>query len=184
MSATTYDRFASLDPTNTPLFRMAMILQRMTAAAKLRVLVELTRLVLLGFYDDFCRFIDHVEQAENQSQGEAGFSAVSSLKLSTAEKTSKLIQRLERMKHVSYKGTNLIDYLIGDNRLEEMSLFVQMVKLEAEGEQILAKAKMGFMAAFGKHKLSKNQRTALLEKYRELLPVASATGDSAPLKLP
>lgn len=161
-----------------------MILQRLTAAAKLRVLVELTRLVLLGFYDDFCRFMDDMEQAENQSQSEAVFSTVWSLRLSAAEKTSKLIQRLERMKDVSYKGRSLLDYLIGDNRLEEMSLFVQMVKLEAEGEQILAKAKRDFMAAFGKRKLSKNQRTALLEKYRELLPVASQTGNSAPLKLP
>lgn len=168
MDATTYEQFVGLDPTKSFLFRAAIVLERLITAFRVRLLIEVTRLVLLGFYDDFRTFLDAIEGAEDQTHKESEYIAIWSLKTSVAEKTGKLVERLESIRGITYRGKNLGDYLIGKERLDHLKLFVEVAKLERQGEDILRQARKDFLASFAKYKLTSSQRTALLEKYKEL----------------
>lgn len=179
MSVTTYEQFASIDPTQSFLFKAALVLERAVAAMRIRVLIEVARLVMLGFYDDFRTFVDMVERVESQSRTEAQYTAIWSSKVKASENTEKLIHHLEALASFTYRGRNLVDYVMGADRLQHMKLFVEMVRVERQGEEILGRARKDFLAAFARHKLTNSQRTALLLKYKEMSEAAVATPHSA-----
>jgi hypothetical protein len=180
MTTTTYDQFVGPDPTESYTFRAAVLFEWVLARAKLRFLIEITRLLLLGFYEDFRDFVRDIEQAEDRSKCEAGFKAIWARKSAAAEKVATLVSQLESMGDVPYRGRYLVDYLLGRDRLEKLKLFVEATKLEARAEGLLDKAKREFLASFGKRKLTKGQRTALLQKYKELAQLASGSTETIP----
>ncbi len=123
----------------------------------------------MGFYDELQTFLDPVALAEDQSRSESEYRAVWERKQKVAQKTASLVAQLELLGQLTYKGTNLLHHIVGAQRLEELTLFVEATNLEKRGERILAQAKKDFLATFGKHQLSRNQRLALLEKHKESL---------------
>jgi hypothetical protein len=178
MRSATYEHSTCTDPTDSYLFKIALLLDWLTAKVKHRILIEVTRLLILGFYEDFRDFLHALEQAEDQCRSEAEFKAVWMRKLAAAERVAKLVGQLESIGHVPYNGRDLVNYLVGNDRLEELQLFVKATRLEREAEAMLDKAKRGFLASFAKRRLARDQRAALLQKYRELTQLTSGTTDS------
>lgn len=168
MDATTYGQLAGLDPTNSNYYKATLFLERLLLRFRLRLVVETAHLLFLGFFEDFRIFLQRIEDAENASQSEAEFMAVWNCKTKVGEKTSRLVSSLESIGNYVYKGRDLVDYVAGRDHLEEMKLFVRVVQFEREAEGALNQTKMAFLTAFGQRKLTQNQRSALLKKYREL----------------
>jgi hypothetical protein len=169
VNSITYEQLSRLDPTDTTLFKAAVFLDRVLGKIKIWFLVEITRLVLLGFYEDFQDFVRAIDRAEDQSENEAEFRATWTRKSEAAERIDRLVHVLERLGNLEYKGTSLLEYLIGAERLENLRLFVRAAAVEGEGEEILNKAKKEFLAAFAQRRLSQGQQVALMEKYKELV---------------
>ncbi|HMD85679.1 MAG TPA: hypothetical protein VKO18_13375 [Terriglobia bacterium] len=176
MTTATYDSWSRLDPTDSTVFRWADRLGRVITTVKIHFLIELTRLFLLGFYDDFQTFLVRVEFEENRSESEAQFRAIFGVKIRAAERIEQLLSRLDLLGAVSYRGRNLSEYLVGTDRMEDLKLFVRAMSLEREGEEILDRSKKKFVFTVTQRKLTPNQRTALLDRYRELAQLPPSGG--------
>ncbi len=172
MTSVTYDQLVCMDPTSTYQFKGVILLERLITRIRLRFLLEMTRLLMLGFYDDFQTFLQNVESAEHRSRSESEFRAIFGCKLRAAQATSGMIERLQILEGLRYRERDLLDYLIGRDRLEELSLFVKATMIENEAEGMLDEAKREFLKSFAKRKLTKVQRAAILQKYDELSPRA------------
>lgn len=168
MTTATYDEWSRLDPTESAVFWWAVRLERVIATVRLHFLIELTRLLLLGFYEDFQSFLVRVEVEEDRGENEAQFKAIFRLKARAAERVEELLSRLDSLAGVSYKGRSLPEYLVGTERREELKLFLRATALEREGEEILEHSKKKYLISVTQRKLTANQRTALLDRYREL----------------
>jgi len=168
MTTDTYDTWSRLDPTESSMFWLAVRLERVITRVKFHFLIELTRLLLLGFYEDFQTFLATIELEEGRSENEAQFTAVFRHKARAAERIEQLVSRLDSLGAVSYKGRSLPEYLVGRGRLDELKLFARATALEREGEEILDQSKKKFVLTVTQRKLTPNQRTALLDRYREL----------------
>lgn len=168
MTTATYDTWSRLDPTESSMFWWAVRLERVITTVKFHFLIELTRLLLLGFYEDFQTFLAKIELEEGRCESEAQFTAIFGYKARAAGRIEQLVCRLDSLGDVSYKGRNLPEYLVGTDRLEELKLFVRATALEREGEEILDRSKKKFVFTVTQRKLTPNQRTALLDRYREL----------------
>ena len=176
MTTITYDQLVARDPTESSLFKCAMVFDRVVAKLKLKFLIEVMRLLMLGFYEDFRCFVQATDGAEAQAEKQAQFMAVQKLKLAAAANTAKLISRLESLDGVPYKGGNLLDYILGRDRLDDLRLFVKATRVEHQAEEVLDQAKSQFLSSFAKRRLSKSQQTALLQKFNELKQVAVGNG--------
>jgi hypothetical protein len=176
MTAATFDTWSRLDPTESSIFWWAVRLERVIATVKFHFLIELTRLLLLGFYEDFQTFLATIELEEGRSENEAQFTAVFGYKARAAERIEQLVSRLDSLRAVSHKGRNLPEYLVGTDRLEELKLFVRATALEREGEEVLDRSKKKFVLTVTQRKLTPNQRTALLDRYRELAEAPPSGG--------
>lgn len=181
MTTATYETWSRLDPTESSLFRWTVRLERVIATFKFRFLIELTRLLLLGFYEDFQAFLVRIELEEDRSENEAQFKAVFGHKARAADRVEQLVSHLDSLGAVSYKGRNLREYLVGTDRLEELRLFVRATALEREGEEILDQSRRKLVVTVTQRRLTPNQRTAMLDRYKELAelpprggPVSSA----------
>ncbi len=168
MTTATYDAWSRLDPTESSMFRWTVRLERVITTFKFRFLIELTRLLLLGFYEDFQAFLVGIELEEDRSENEAQFKAVFRHKARAAERIEQLVSHLDSLGTASYKGRKLPEYLVGTDRLVELRLFVRATALEREGEEILEQRKTKFLVAVTRRRLTPNQRTAVLDRYKEL----------------
>ncbi len=173
MASITYEELQGIDPTDSILYRAAVLFDGLLRRVKLGILVEISRLLFLGFYEDFRIFLDAIEQAEGASVNAGEFEAVWSCKLRVANKIAVLVARLESIGAASYKDTSLIHYIAGKERLEGLKLFVQATDVERQGEEILTRTKGAFLTSFAQRKLTQNQQASLLEKYKELAEVLS-----------
>ena len=168
MTTTTYDQFMVSDPTESYAFKIGLFLDRWVAKVRTRILVELAHLLFLKFYDDLQHFLRTIQSEEEQSRTEAQHKVLWDRKSRVAEKTAELIAQLDAIGRVTYRGRDLVDYIVGKDRVEELKLLVDAVRFEQRGEEILARTRKDFLTAFGKRQLTKSQRLALLEKHREL----------------
>lgn len=168
MPTATYEQFVVLDPTESFAFKVGALLNRLLAKVRLRLLIEAARLFFLGFYDEFIQFVGMIEEAEARSRSEAEWDKIWRLRLHVAERIEGLLDRFALLERASYRGRDLLDYLIGRDRLEQLRLFVSATRLDQQAELAIQQSKREFLATFVKQKLSRAQRTAFLEKYREM----------------
>lgn len=180
MTTATYDEFIGSDPTETYAFKVGLFLDRLLARITVRVLVEIAHLLFLKFYDDLGNFLHRTELAEAQSRNESEYTAISKRRIKVAQETARLVEHFESIGGVTFEGKNLVEYLVGRDRLQELKLFVKMAQFEEAGERILVQARRDFFASFGRRRLNKMQRTALLEKRKELSQLLSAPTKSVP----
>lgn len=179
MTTATYDQYLLSDPTESYTFKVGLFFDRLVARVTVRVVVETARLLFLGFYAEFETFLDGIESAEEQSRTESEFKGLWERKLRVAQNTAQLVKQLESLAGVTYKGKDLVNYLVGRDRLGGLKLFVEATGFEQKGEAILAHAKREFLVAYGKRRLSRGQREALLEKHKELSQLLPGTSKSA-----
>jgi len=177
MTTATYETWSQPDPTETRLFWWAVRLERLIATFKFHFLIEFTRLLLLGFYEDFQAFLARIELEENRSENEAQFKAVFQHKVRAAERMEELVSHLDSLGNVPYKGCKLGEYLVGADRLEELKLFVRATALEREGEEILDQGKRKFLVTVTQRKLTPNQQSAMLGRYKELAELFPRSGE-------
>jgi hypothetical protein len=168
MSSVTYDELVGTNPTDSFFFKAGMLLNRVQRRVRFRLVVEMARLFFLGFYEDFVRFAEALDEAESRSRDAAEFEKVWSCRLNAAEKIERLVECFDSMRHFRYKGKNLVDYVIGDERLEQLRAFVQGTRVDEQAELAISRAKNGFLSTFAARRLNRTQRSALLEKYREM----------------
>ena len=173
MATTTYDQFLGLDPTESFAFKAGAFLNGLLARFRLRLFIEAARLFFLGFYDEFVQFVNMIEEAEARSGNEAEWSKVWVLRVHVAERIEKLLDRFAQLEGASYRGKDLLDYLLGRDRIEQLRLFVWATRLDQQAEVAIEQSKKEFLASFGRRTLTRAQRTAFLEKYEEL---AGASG--------
>ncbi len=179
MTTATYDQLTCPDPTETYAFKAGLFVDRLLARLRVRLLVEVARLLFLGFYDDLQNFLRTIQLAEERAQSEAEYKAIWNHKAKVALKTAELVSQLESIGNVRYGSRGLVDYVVGADRLDQLKLFVEISQFEQAGEAILAQAKRDFLTAYGKRAPSKTQRTALLEKHKELRDFLSGLSSSA-----
>ncbi len=175
MHEATYEHFVRLDPTESPLFKLGLFFDRLVTKVQFRFLVVMTRLLFLGFYDDLRIFLEKIELAEGQAQSESEHKAVWDRKMKVAQETEKLAQLLQSMGRISYQGSDLVAYIVGQDRLEEIKIFVELARLEGRGEAILEQTKRDFLGTFGKRRLTRDQRTTFVRKHKELSQVLSGS---------
>jgi hypothetical protein len=169
MSSITYDELVGQDPTDSFLFKAVMFLNQVQRRVRFGLLVEATRLSFLGFYDDFVKFAEALDEAEGRSQNAPEFDRVWECRLHAAGKIEKLIACFEPLRGARYGGRDLVDYIIGDERLDQLAVFAQATRLDEQAESVIARAKGQFLSTFATRKLNRAQRSALLDKYRELV---------------
>jgi hypothetical protein len=179
MTTTTYDQFMASDPTDSYAFRIGLILNRWVTKVRARVLVEPAHLLFLKFYDDLQVFLRMIQLAEEQSRSEAEYKVLWEQKSQVVARTGELVARIDAIGRVTYNGRDLVDYIVGKERAEELRLLVDTVQFEQRGEEILARTRQDFLATFRKRQLTKSQRSALLEKHRELSEFLSGKTQSA-----
>ena len=180
MSEATFEQLGSLDPTKTFLFKAAMLFEGLVLKLKLRVLMQICRLLLLGFCEDFRIFVREIELAEDRSRSEAEYKLVWSFKSEAAGNVARLVDKLESMQGSFYSARTLPDYLIGEERLEELKMFIRLTQVECEADGLIDAAKKDFLRSFAKRQLSKSQQAAFLRKYEELMPPAGRGPRPAP----
>jgi hypothetical protein len=168
MSSVTYDLTLAADPTQAFTFKAGMFLNRLQRRFRFRIIVEIARLLFLGFYEDFVEYGDLLETAEAGSKNATDFEAVWRRRLRAARDIERLIATFESMQGASYQGRDLVEYVIGSERLEHLRAFVVATRLDERAETAIAQAKRQFLRTFATRKLSNAQRTAFVEKYRAL----------------
>lgn len=168
MTTTTADRFPAFDPAQSFEFRAFLILDRVVTKVHLRILVELTRLSFLGFFDRFESFLSSLLLAEDEAMSERGIREILEQKVKLAKSIERLVKSLESMGHVPFRNSSLAVYIAGNDRIETLKSFVNSAKLESGIEDQIEQAKLDFLSTFARRKLTREQRNLLVEKYRKI----------------
>jgi hypothetical protein len=169
MTTTTADQFQlSIDPTESFEFKAFILLDTIVRRIKLRLLIELVRLSFLGFYDRFEKFLEQVQQYEDDAMGEEAITAILAQKLRLAQNVRTLVARLEPMTSVPFKGVNLGEYVAGKERIEALRLFIAHAELEQQAEEMIEQSKTEFLSNFARRRLTREQKNRLVEKHRKI----------------
>lgn len=169
MTTTTADQFQlSADPTESFEFKAFILLDSIVTRIKLRILIELVRLSFLGFYDRFEKFLDQIQQHEDDAMGEEGMAAVLAQRARLAQNVQTLVARLEPMLSVRFKNANLAEYVAGKDRIEALRLFIAHTGLEQQAEEMIEQSKTEFLSNFARRRLTREQKNRLLENHRKI----------------
>ena len=168
MTTTTADQFPLFaDPTDSFEFKAFILLDSIVTRARLRVLIELTRLSFLGFYDRFEKSLDQLQFMEDEALGEETAKAVVGQRLRLATTVETLLARLEPMTRVTFKSSNLGEYVAGRERMDTLRLFIKGSKIDQQAEDMIEQSKVEFLSSFARRRLTKQQQNLLIEKYRK-----------------
>jgi hypothetical protein len=168
MTTTTADRFPEFDPAQSFELRAFFLLDPIVAKVRARILVELTRLSFLGFFDRFESFLDSVQLAEDEATSEHEVCEILSQKDKLAKSIERLVNSLDSMARVPFRDSSLAVYVAGNSRMEILKAFVASAKLERGIEDQIEQAKLDFLSKFARRKLTRDQRQLLVEKYRKI----------------
>lgn len=168
MTTTTADQFPLFtDPTDSFEFKAFFLLDSIITKARLRVLIELTRLSFLGFYDRFEKFLEQLQLAEDEAIGEETAKAVVGQRLHLAASIETLLARLDPMTRITFKGSNLGEYVAGKDRIDTLRLFIKSARIDQQAEDKIEQSKVEFLSSFARRRLTKHQQSLLVEKYRK-----------------
>jgi len=168
MTTTTADQFPLFtDPTQSFEFKAFILLDSIITRARLRILIELTRLSFLGFYDRFEKSLDQLQIMEDEATGEEMVKMVMGRRLHFATSIETLLARLEPMTRIPFKGSSLGEYVAGRDRIETLKYFIRGAKIDQQAEDLIEQSKTEFLSSFARRRLTKQQQALLVEKYRK-----------------
>jgi hypothetical protein len=168
MTTTTANRFSPFDPAESIEFKAFLFLERLVAMARVRILVGLTRLSFLGFFDRFESFISEMQLAEDEATTEHDVRFILDRKIKLAKSVERLVASLDSMARVPFRASNLAIYIAGRERIEVLKAYLKSTSLEQGMEEEIEQAKVDFLSTFARRKLTREQRTLLVDKYRKI----------------